>query len=110
VETDGRYKHDAKHVPATGACIGLLWFRRVHVGSVCENGVEATHGVTLYRTQITFYHNELLSEVDLSVLMSQVSQYAGLNEVLVYWITCKQATVTEQDLKVESGQEEGACL
>ena len=62
--------------------------------------------VTLYKTQITFYHNELLTEVDKSVLMGQVNQYAGLNEVLVYWITCKQAQVTEQELKKAAG---GGC-
>jgi hypothetical protein len=71
--------------------------------------VEEAFRVTLYRTQLTFYHNELLSEVDKSVLIGQVSQYAGLNEVLVYWITCLQALVSEDDLRAESGQE-GACL
>ena len=65
--------------------------------------------MTLYRTQISFYHSKLLTEVDLSVLMGQVSQYAGLNEVLVYWITSTQARVTEQDLREESGHEEKVC-
>ena len=87
----------------------MLWFRWIHVGVVCENSVEEAHRVTLYRTQITFYHNELLTAVDKSVLMGQVSQYAGLNEVLVYWISCKQAMVSEQDLKAESVEEED-CL
>ena len=63
--------------------------------------------MTLYRTQILFFHNEPLTEVDKSVLMGKVSQYAGLNEVLVYWITCKQVRVTEQELKEAAG---GVCL
>ena len=60
--------------------------------------------MTLYRTQITFYHRDVLTEVDQSVLISQASQYACLNEVLVYWIECKQEPVTEEVLEEEIGE------
>jgi len=63
--------------------------------------------MTLYKTQIMFFHNEPLTEMDKSVLMGKVNQHAGLNEILIYWIICRQAQVTEQELKEAAG---GGCL
>ncbi len=52
--------------------------------------------MTLYITQLTFYHRDPLTDVDLDVLKAQVVQYTCLQAVTVFWTECQSERVLDQ--------------
>jgi len=74
----------------------LRWVRG---WAICEETVEAGFRVTLYKTQLTFYHRDPLTAVDRNVLKTQVLQYSCLQTVSVFWVECQQVRVSEDTLE-----------
>jgi hypothetical protein len=55
--------------------------------------------MTLYKTQLTFYHRDPLTVIDQNVLKTQVVQYTCLQTVKVFWTECRQVQVSEEELE-----------
>jgi hypothetical protein len=55
--------------------------------------------VTLYKTQLTFYHRDPLTVIDRNVLKTQVLQFTCLQTVTVFWVECEQSRVSEDTLE-----------
>lgn len=61
--------------------------------------MEAFLGVTLYKTQLTFYHRDPLTANDQKMLKTQVIQYTCLQTVSVFWVECEQSQVSMNTLE-----------
>ena len=49
--------------------------------------------MTLYKTQLVFYHRDPLTAVDQNVLKTQVVQYTCLQGLTVFWTECLQEKI-----------------